>query len=381
MGYNKLIIIPFYVFEKRTNTMFSVKNLIENGVSVEYWNVSAITHVVELRNEIVEGVEERVFKTKAQFDRYVDENASKEALYIVFMTYAPFTYFCYRALSRNQLDIGYCVSGLLPSPQSHQNSIEHIKGIQKKLFNSKSWESLLYSLLKKTPLLKPLKIQLNTCGLCRVEYKTDKNTLFIPFNSLDYETSRCQEDNLIGEPYIVFLDQMLPNHPDNKIVGYQDLNAELYYAQLNKFFDTIENKYKCKVVIAAHPVAEDYKENNPFGGRNLFFYKTQILTKYSIGVISHYTTAYSYAIIFQKPAIVLISDEMMEKMKRPYEYCLMFSSTLNWPLINIDNLNGDIAFNDVDFALYDKYKYDYVTNKESETCSNAEILYNILRQF
>lgn len=380
MNYKKLIIIPYYCFEKRTNALFSIKSLINKGVSVEYWDVSDIVGIIRLDNEHVEGVEYRCFHSKKAFLQGLKEQKKEEVLYVVFMTYGDKTYFCYRALSKMELDFACCVSGVLPSPYIKEESrLNKIKAKIRHLNSAKAWSNLFFQFVKRTPLLSPAKFLFVTCGKTKSDYKVGKDTVLIKINSIDYITSLNIDNNLVKGKYVVFLDQYLPCHPDNKIVGYQDLDEEHYYSKLSEFFEHIEEQYNCKVVIAAHPTAQCYKEKNPFDGRDIFFFKSQSLVKESIGVISHYTTAFSFAILFNKPSIVLVSDEMKEKMRVPYDYCVMFSELLDWPLVNIDNNSCDVRFREVNIDKYKMYKYNYITNKESEKRDNASIILGLLK--
>lgn len=378
MKYDKLVITSTYTLERRTNALFQIRELVKKGFIVEYWDVGPITYDIKHETDVVENVSIIRFESKREFKRYVKQTASNKTLYLVFMNYAPKTYFCYRELSKYDLDIAYCVNGILPSPFCTFNPLEKIKGKLKLVTDINAWKRIVYKLLWKTTLLKPLSFQFNTSGLATPQYKVNNNTKYIPFNSTDYISSLQYDADIIKEPYIVFIDQYIPQHPDNKVAGYRDIDEKKYFYQINKLFDSIEQEYNCKVVIAAHPVAQSYKVNNPFNGRLLFFYKTQTLTKHAIGVISHNSTAYSFAVIYNKPALVLISDDMIKGMKFTYGCCKAFANELNWPLINMDYIDGSVRFNKIDRNLYEKYKYGYITNLESENRTNADILYSVL---
>lgn len=375
MKYDKLVIIPFYVFEKRTNQIFNLKELVNRNIKVEYWDVSLITHITTLEKEFIEGVDSITFTDKDSFRKKLKEDKNK-TLYLVYMSFCTQSSFIYRELSKYGCDIAYCTGGVLPSPIFKQENF--IRSFFLKLTNIVLWRNKVLSLLKETSCFAPLKYNLTTCLLAKTQYKVDLNTKVVPFNSLDFQLARQFDNPIIMGNYIVFIDQLIPTHPDNKVVGYKDIDENKYYNALNSFFDLIEKKYNCEVVIAAHPVAISYSSCNPFGSRKVFFNKTSNLVKYSIGVLSHYSTAYSFSVLFNKPSIVLTSDDIINKMPIPQAYCLMFANILDWPLINIDHVPENISFKTVNKHKYKLYKYNYITHPDSENIDNANILVSII---
>lgn len=371
MKYTKLVIVSTNELDKRINQLFVIRELIKRGVQVEYWNVSALTYNITMPLDEVEGVNMVTFSKYKEIKAYILNHLSPKTLYLVYMNFDGKTAFLYRLLSKYHQDMAYCVNGVLPALP----------------FNSSRWKNFKLSrvlrnrfctLLKKTKLFAPLKYQLNTCGLAEVDYKIDEKTKIIPFNSTDYVTAQKMEDFKIEEPYLVFIDQYLPLHPDNQVLGFKAIDVDKYYASINYVFSLLEERMKCRVVIAAHPIAQEYKKHNPFDGREIYFYKTNSLVKKSMGVICHHSTAISFIALFNKPMIVLVSDEIKERMTRIYDYCNVFSSILGGKLVNMDHLPSEIEFPQVDKDKYSAYKYNYVTNLESEYKSNADILYSIL---
>jgi hypothetical protein len=108
--------------------------------------------------------------------------------------------------------------------------------------------------------------------------------------------------NADKEQFIVFLDEFLPFHPDYLSANVASPCApELYYPALVSFFEAIESKLGCEVVVAAHPRSSYEHRPDYFGGRKIFFGKTHQLVKQSKGVITHGSTSVSFAVIYKKP--------------------------------------------------------------------------------
>lgn len=372
MKYNKLVIASTNALDKRINQLFTTRELVGRGINVEYWDVSALTYNIKMPLDQVEGIKMVSFKTHKDLEAYIKHNHSSKTLYLVYMNYCYKTAFLYRILSRYNQDMAYCVNGVLPPLNSLSGKFRNIK-------ISKVLKNRFASLLKNTKLFAPLKYQLNTCKDAEVDYKIDAKTKIIPFNSTDWGTAQQIEDFKIEEPYVVFIDEYLPLHPDKSITGLENIDIDRYYSSVNNVFSLIEKQMKCKVVIAAHPIAQAYKKNNPFDGREIYFYKTNSLVKRSVGVISHCSTAFSFVALFNKPLIVLTSDDIKIHMFIIHEFCSVYSTILGAKLVNMDHLPSELKFSKVDKERYSAYKYNYVTNLESENKSNADILYSILR--
>lgn len=371
MKYTKLVIISTNDLDSRINQLFGTRGLIKRGVDVEYWNVSALTYNIKMPLDDVEGLTKRDFTSFSDFRTYVRKTGSKTTLYLVYMNFDGKTAFCYRELSKQGLSMAYCVNGVLPPIASIKSRIAKFNLLR--VLNNR-----ICSVLKSTKLFAPLKYQLNTCLKAEVDYKIDKSTKMIAFNSTDFVASKHVKDLYIQTPYIVFIDQYLPLHPDNKVAGLHAINPDLYYKSINHFFSMIEEQEHCRVVIAAHPIAQRYKEHNPFDGRDIFYYKTNSLVKNAKGVICHHSTAISFVSIFKKPIIVLTSDAIIANMSMINEYCKSFAAILDGRLINMDHIPDDVRFEPIDEDKYSAYKYNYVTNPSSESHTNEEILYSIL---
>lgn len=149
------------------------------------------------------------------------------------------------------------------------------------------------------------------------------------------------KEPIIKEPYIVFVGQFFPYHPD--LLSYQfdgEINdiAQEYYNLLNDFFTKLEKVYRCKVVIAEHPSGKF--DVNPYDGRNIYYYKTADLIKDSIAVCVHYSNSISFAALFNKP-IAILANNAIQKCPTVYGRISEFANILKTPLIHIDT--------DVDF--------------------------------
>ena len=84
----------------------------------------------------------------------------------------------------------------------------------------------------------------------------EENTKVINSCSYDYIISKEFNKKDLDFKYIVFLDEYLINHTDFKILNKRVEEEDLYYKDLNRFFEFIETNLKLKVVITSHPRAD-----------------------------------------------------------------------------------------------------------------------------
>ena len=116
-----------------------------------------------------------------------------------------------------------------------------------------------------------------------------------------------------------------------------------------------------------------------FGDREIIQGKTLELVQGAWGVIAHNSTAISFPIIYNKPLILVTTEDMHNVRKHTCRFCELYSKMLNCVYVKSENeilLPDKLA---VDEEAYSSFKYQYLTNKSTERISNGEILYNILQ--
>ncbi len=179
----------------------------------------------------------------------------------------------------------------------------------------------------------------------------------ISIHSPEVELAEKEIDSsrLVSGAYMVFLDQDLWNLPafslgDNK----QIVTEKEYLPHINKFFSAIEQNTGLKVVIAAH--SKSSISEKPYGERVAFKGETANLIRHADLVISSYNSLLNFAVIFQKPLIILTSNELNHHtVTRP-----IISSLETWlglSALNINNSNDvrKSSIPEVNKPYYDRY--------------------------
>jgi hypothetical protein len=148
----------------------------------------------------------------------------------------------------------------------------------------------------------------------------------------------------------VFLDQDLPFHPDFAAAGHRPLEPTRYLAELNAAFDRIESELGLKVVVAAHPRANAERTRQAYGGRRVVFGETAQTVAESRLVLAHYSRSCNFAVILEKPLMLLVTRQICEWVPWLRGYIDNFSAALGTRPRHYDNPAA--------FALDDAFAFD-----------------------
>lgn len=375
--YNEYIILYTSNYCQKIQHYFDVDRLIEAGIKVEFWNLSKLTVNFELRGTNTPGLIEKKIETYSDFKREIMSKDLRSCLFLSYINYADFSYRVYRILSLYKVDILYGTGGTIPV------GTEPVVSKIKRNLDYYSFKRYVISriqrVLLKTPLFIGAKYVLLSCRKANCDYKVSKKSEYIAYNSGDYNSCDIEEVKKTESNYIVFIDQYIPYHEEFNIYGQGHIDAKNYYRSLNSFFDNVESKYNCHVVICAHPSALKYEEHDFFNGRRVSFGRTSELIRDCKGVLVQFSTAVSYAVTYKKPVIIFTTNEIDSKYPNFSKDAVMFSQLLNAPYVNIDETT-DVGFNDIDDRAYDSYKLDYLTLLNDSTKKNSDVLISIAKE-
>jgi len=331
-----LIILEHEPFTERKVKHYYISEFIERGFFVEYWDLSNI--LPYLKNTTIDLKKDR-------------ENVRRFEDYRIFL----------KDLSELSIDNTVLIVEVL----FHFKVIDMFKMLRDRQFkwvrinyyhNPTNYFNPSISIIDKVKNNLKAESIINYLNRCKLKrYKSlSKPTLYfvtgsesidteVETVSLDYfdisEYNRIvssSEPPVIQGKYIVFLDIMLPNHPDLKRYNIKSIDEVSYYRKLNIFFDAIEKKYNKQVVIASHPKAN---YSNEFGSRLIIANQTANLVVYSDLVITHGSLSISYALLSKKKLTYIFFDKMKDNtiLRFLYNRMLKASNELGAGLINIDD--------------------------------------------
>ena len=215
---------------------------------------------------------------------------------------------------------------------------------------------------------------------------TNSDTKLIYGHSLDYDNF-LKKKNLnknLNKNFFLFTDQYLPHHnayASREIPPF--VTADKYYKSINKFFYYLEEKYKIKIIISAHPRSKYNLIGNKFEGRKIVNYtETEKYTALSKGVINYSSTSMSYAVIYKKPLIFYTTNELINSHDAYHVNFL--SKQTGSTLINIDKIDSKNKINDKYLMHVNKYKYKiffdkYIKHTLSDNTNNFKKILDIIK--
>lgn len=373
MKYTTFIILYSANYCQKISSYFDVEELIKAGIEVEFWDLSSITTRECLSPVKTIGLKEVKIRSNKELTINIKRLSNKKCLYMSFLNFALYSYKIYRLLSKYDVDILYATSGTLPVEPI--NNSRKVKKLFKEFPIKSIFKSIFLRVIVKFPFFKPAKFVLMSCNHASCDYKVSQSTEYVSCNSGDFnDYKRTKKEKEKCE--IVFIDQYTPFHNDFILRGLRQIPADRYYASLNSFFTKIEDKYRCDVVICAHPSAIKYKEKDFFNGRKVVYNETANEIKKALGVFTHFSTAISFPIMEEIPIILITTDDMNRFNSQFASFEKYLSNLLNLPMINIDHCE-DCEFKQIDKDAYRKYLWDYLTTPKMYNKSNSDVLISI----
>lgn len=358
--------------------------LIEKGVSVEYWDIVALIREEHSEQGEQNPVYLRRFLTFDEVQQALRLPENRDALYVMLISFVARFMRIFRLFSKYDCRMVYFAWGALPHDPVYK---------WRKLA---AWLATPYSCakeivnrskmvaMKRLKLVKPFDIAFVAGDAMMLGgYNATK---IVPINYFDYDhyvkTRRAEGPRLVARPYVVFLDINLPFHSDLAFCGRPQIEPDAYYRSLNRFFDLLEHEHGIEVVIAAHPRAE--QNSASFAGRRSFRLVTADLVKDAEFVISHTSTAMSYAVLNAKPLIFIYTDAMAAVYQRLFiREMRTYAEYLDAPLYNVDEVSSarQVAVRKINRGSYERYKYDFLTSRQSEHMTTQEIFWNEINAY
>jgi hypothetical protein len=192
-------------------------------------------------------------------------------------------------------------------------------------------------------------------GLISKRRSNVKHTIFAHCMDYDIYLENLNRKGKNENNYVVFLDEDMTSHQDYFFFNLDSPISEIdYYSNLAKFIKKFQKENNIEVKFATHPKSKKNNYEDLLEGIKCYKHDTANLVKNSKAVLLHASTSVSFAVLYKKPTIFLISN----KLKQSWIGSRIenFASILNSQIINIDNPLTKL--NDFEKALkVDEKKY------------------------
>ena len=188
-------------------------------------------------------------------------------------------------------------------------------------------------------------------------------------HSLDYDHFIKSKDKKIKiKNYAVYIDQMIGEHPDNAIKSTSvNVKKEKFNEELKSLFYKLKKNFSLKVKISVHPKRKYFKNQELYGCKVNNRDTTYNLIKNSKLVLVHDSAAISFAVMFNKPIIFLVSDSINNSfyLDRIKMYAAFFNTKSINISKNIDSLNSPKIYK-IDKTTYKYFKDGTIKHPSSE---------------
>ena len=203
------------------------------------------------------------------------------------------------------------------------------------------------------------------------DFKINFDTKLISVSSFDYlNFVNSNKEKKINQPYFVFIDEMYVNHPDFKGVDVMKMNEKKYFIEINTILKKIKKKYNLKPIVCLHPRSDKRWESN-FDFETIKN-QTMELIKYSNFILTHSSTAISYAVLFFKPIVQIKMNVFsnyflyaLENYHKDLETEILHHKT------NYDSQNLKLVVNK---ELYNIYIKNYFNDNSNSKLYSKELI-------
>jgi len=268
MKFKKIVYVRYIPLNESIYKDLYFEELKRNSISVEYLDVSNLfPQMITLSKAFdFEGIIK--ISTYKQLTNYLKSQNNETTLYVSIMTFDWTVIKLFRIFTKLNISLGVFARGVFPHDASSKlsNVTRIIKLLSFKRIVTFIKAKIAY-LSKKCGYIKTYDYifkagEFGYWGLGIGSELDVKTATIIEVNTVDYDKFLLlkRADNKRVGDFICFLDQYLPYHPDTLLLKITTVDPVVYYKEVNLFFDKIESLTGKKVVIAAHPKAERYRE-------------------------------------------------------------------------------------------------------------------------
>lgn len=319
-------------------------------------------------------------RSSEHLEQLVNDSQNHNVLYVMLLTYSwrfvrPFVLLSKHSQRMIYIDVG-------DMPINLTGVAKKTDQLQRVLSSplKKSWSYITNHLpgyYRKIGVVKPYELVFTVNPTSSKFLTLAKKTVGI--NLRDYDQYKRVQNNekIFSYKYAVFIDQNLPEHPDLELLKLKRLNLEEYYGALDRFFEQIKQLFKLDIVVATHPT--NNRGWTKSASRATYAGITEGLIKDAEFVIAHTSTAISYAVLNMKPIVFIYTEQMKVLYKNTIiQQIRAIAKYLGQDTYNINQLN-ELERLKITAPMthnYEKYKYRYLTNAESENKYSDEIYFS-----
>ena len=368
----KIIYIAHVPLSSKIKTHWLINDFKKAGIHCEYWDVGSIVRKNYCRDP--QAIDNEIILEKiSDFKDHLKESGHKKTIYVMFFLPDPLSIGLYKAMNTFNCRTIFFAVGETPRSKLSVVAKERIQLKKLNIILKRILYRIHYKLLKLyiKYIIKPIDIVF--CAGSESLRRNFPCKKKIPINLHDndsyIEAKNCLT-TLAGGKYILFLDGNMTAHPDTSPEEYK-IDPATYFYKMNRAFGRIEDLLGIRVVIAEHPSSR--YEKSIFEGRETYSGSTALLVKDAEMVMGHMSTAISYAVLFEKPLLLIKTDEMNHfHLSTPLLPMIAIADELDLKMLGAEQIEKMENFQlpNVNILRYSQYKYKYLVGAGIEKNKN-----------
>ncbi|MCX5807595.1 MAG: hypothetical protein NT010_16265 [Proteobacteria bacterium] len=383
MHIKKVIYFLEEYFNERDYNRFGIEIMLNNGFDVEIWEFTKLIvpegYITSAPPDPIQWRGHRSFENlKAAREAIKTLNSSVFVVLMVHYTLASL--FIFRMLSKQGIHFSTTLFALPVSSGKKELWLRRLKKITFERVLDKTFRMIPFTFFG----VKPARIVFapGEKYFLANYFAINEKSEFLWVHSYDYDTYLELKD--ISQEKIpsvgVFLDEYLPFHTDYLYLDLPvKISADEYYPALVKFFNYIEESFKVRIIIAAHPRSHYEEHPDYFGGREIIRGRTAELVKNADFILMHNSTAINHVVLYKKPMIFFTTDKVNASILEDptIEWLASFFGKKAHNLdreVSID-LNEEIR---IDEDAYRRYRNYYIKKDGTEELPYWQIVANRL---
>ncbi|HHT9158247.1 MAG TPA: hypothetical protein ACFYEH_00145 [Candidatus Brocadiaceae bacterium] len=401
---SRVIFIISYPIRDQEYNFLGIDLLVRNKYDVEIWNLMPVInpevfrHQGDVTDAGLVSDKYRLIHVKEDFKNRISNLGSNDFLF-VHVGCTLKTYFIYRAITKKKLRYGndLLLLEFYFKSQGGETAdlINRIKRVTVKKILARlsvlQCQNAVFRFVRPY-IVNPSRLIVRggnkSLAFVKIyDLPVASNTKTLLAHNIDYDAYLLQKDKPKwghNKNIAVFLDGCVCFHP-NYIRSNCKSGAtpDIYFSELSAFFRKIEARWDVEVIIAKHPRGgNEYERKDYFEGRRTMSYRTPELVANSQFVILHSSMAIGHAVLFKKPVIFIITEQL--KKGQDAELINGQAAYFGKKPVNISNQKEVSKFLKeeqlgIDENIYDTYKDDVIKTPGTPEMQRWEIIIDYLK--
>ncbi len=375
----RLVFLADYPFSDRDFERFGIATL-RNYFDVEIYDVANIVNPKSLAIRALPRTTDSGLRTFATIQDVVDgllDNRPHVVVSNIGLTKTRQTiYQTLKSIGTETCDLRVCLT-----PGDSITTDPSWKRITNRIKQTTGLISLLKLIGRKylSPQIEHIPADVLVAGGRKSTEATSPDTKILKAHSLDFDRHLSYRNEkpapAFDRPYAVYLDQVMGFHVDYEFSGLRvPIEPSSFYQDLYAYFQRFMKSTGLMIAACPHPRSNAAFVKTRLRGIEVTDIPAVEAIANAACVLGHNSTALSFAVLWNKPAILLANDDLMDSWEGPF--VAKFSKHLNARIDMIDDRIGTASprIEPVSDLHYETYVRDFLSEVPEDHRSTWSIV-------